>query len=248
MQIYGIGLIICCQIGMMHLINLLKTSQSVKYKLMESPQKFSNSKEVIAFLAESFPACFSLQGEAKPLKIGIFQDLAERLSEEERVSKTMLRSSLRHYTNSWRYLYSVKEGAFRVDLDGKEDAPIEKEHAEHAKQQLEESKAKVAERRKETAGTKPHVKKSYKNRSSFKSKTTISQTKSEQNRPNKAQPPQRLTGEHLKAGTKVTVKVGKIPMPATITEVAKDGIQVQLDSGMVVKVQEDKLRLARSKR
>ena len=46
---------------------------------MESSQKFSNSKEVIAFLAETFPNCFTLEGEAKPLKIGIFQDLAERL-------------------------------------------------------------------------------------------------------------------------------------------------------------------------
>ena len=72
--------------------------------LMDNPQKFSNSKEVINFLSESFPACFSVTGEAKPLKIGIFQDLAERLKEEERVSKTLLRSSLRHYTNSWRYL------------------------------------------------------------------------------------------------------------------------------------------------
>lgn len=214
---------------------------------MESPQKFSNSKEVIAFLVESFPACFSLQGEAKPLKIGIFQDLAERLSDEERVSKTMLRSSLRHYTNSWRYLYSVKEGAFRVDLDGKQNAPIEKEHAEHAKQQLEQSKAKAAEKRKEKAGASPSVKKSYKNRSSVKTKTTLSEPKSEQTRPSKT-PPQRLSSEHLKAGTQVTVKVGKIPMPATIIEIAKDGIQVQLDSGMVVKVQEEKLRLARSKR
>ena len=54
---------------------------------MESPEKFTNSKEVIAFLAETFPKCFSIEGEARPLKIGIFQDLAERLEEDERVSK-----------------------------------------------------------------------------------------------------------------------------------------------------------------
>ena len=63
---------------------------------MESPEKFTNSKEVIAFLAETFPKCFSIEGEARPLKIGIFQDLATRLEEEERVSKTLLRSTLRH--------------------------------------------------------------------------------------------------------------------------------------------------------
>ena len=88
---------------------------------METIQKFANSKEVIAFLAERFPKCFSLEGEAKPLKIGIFQDLALLLSEEERVSKTLLRSTLRHYTNSWRYLESVVEGVSRINLDGESD-------------------------------------------------------------------------------------------------------------------------------
>ncbi len=116
---------------------------------MDNPQKFSNSKEVIGFLVEQFPACFSNKGDAKPLKIGIFQDLAERLENEERVSKTLLRSSLRHYTNSWRYLHGIKKGTQRIDLDGNGVAAIEDEHVEHAKKQLEESKAKVAEKRKE---------------------------------------------------------------------------------------------------
>ena len=57
-----------------------------------------------------------------------------------------------------------------------------------------------------------------------------------------------LTDSDLQQGTQVTVKLGKAPMPAVITEVAKDGIHVQLDSGMVVKVNADALRLARSKR
>jgi ProP effector len=215
--------------------------------LMENPEKFSSSKEVISFLAETFPSCFSVIGDAKPLKIGIFQDLAARLSEETKVSKTLLRSSLRHYTNSWRYLHAVKEGAFRVDLDGKNDAPIEKEHADHAKVQLEESKAKVAERRKEQNAKKPSAKKSYKNNPvpQFKS---VEKTGIKEAAKSKLPPAQKLTTEQLVVGTLVTVKVGKTPMPATITGIGKDGIQVQLDSGMVVKVQEDNLRLARSKR
>ncbi|MCV2884138.1 RNA chaperone ProQ [Aestuariibacter sp. AA17] len=216
---------------------------------MDNPEKFSNSKEVISFLAEKFPACFTLDGEAKPLKIGIFQDLAERLSEEERVSKTLLRSTLRHYTNSWRYLHAVKEGTARVDLDGNEGDLIEKEHAEHAKQQLAESKAKVAERRKEQQAKNGAPRKNVRNKkASQQDKSTISGTNSNKPRPNKRPPPEKLTDEHIAPGTEVTVKVGKVPMPATITEVAKDGVQVQLDSGMVVKVQVDQLRLARSKR
>jgi ProP effector len=221
---------------------------------MESPQKFTNSKEVIAFLAETFPKCFSVEGEARPLKIGIFQDLAERLNDEERVSKTLLRSTLRHYTNSWRYLYSIKEGAHRVDLDGAEGDAIEKEHAEHAQKQLEESKAKAAEKRKAKQAQQPKNKERRqfsrpKGEKSVNSGHADSKqgTKPKINRPNKT-PPAKLTDEDLQQGTKVTVKLGKTPMPAVITEVAKDGIHVQLDTGMVVKVNADALRLARSKR
>ncbi len=39
---------------------------------MENQPKLNSSKEVIAFLAERFPQCFSAEGEARPLKIGSF--------------------------------------------------------------------------------------------------------------------------------------------------------------------------------
>lgn len=213
---------------------------------MDTPQKFSNSKEVLAFLAETFPLCFSLKGEAKPLKIGIFQELVGRLENDERVSKTLLRSSLRHYTNSWRYLQSIKEGTQRVDLDGTEVAVVEKDHADHAKIQLDESRAKVAEKRKEQQAQKPPVKKTYKKEQpKFKAddKPVKKPVSAE-----KLPPAEKLSAEHLVIGTLVTVKIGKTPMPASIKEVNKDGIHVQLDSGMVVKVQVDNLRLARAKR
>ena len=214
---------------------------------MDNPQKFSNSKEVIGFLVEQFPACFSNKGDAKPLKIGIFQDLATRLENEERVSKTLLRSSLRHYTNSWRYLHSIQKGAQRIDLDGKDVAAIEDEHVEHAKKQLDESKAKVAEKRKEQKAAGADVKTNFKKKEAPKFKPTSKVVKKEQTKV-KQPPAERLEQKHIVAGTAVTVKIGKSPMPATITDVSKDGIQVQLDTGMVVKVQLENLRLARSKR
>lgn len=68
---------------------------------MENQPKLNSSKEVIAFLAERFPHCFSAEGEARPLKIGIFQDLVERVGGEMNLSKTQLRSALRLYTSSW---------------------------------------------------------------------------------------------------------------------------------------------------
>ena len=79
-------------------------------------QKLTNTKDIIAYLAEKFPLCFILEGEAKPLKIGLFQDLAEALQDDERVSKTQLRQALRQYTSNWRYLHGCREGAVRVDL------------------------------------------------------------------------------------------------------------------------------------
>ena len=105
---------------------------------MENTEKLKNSKEIVAYLVEKFPACFIAEGEAKPLKIGIFQDLAARLADDERVSKTMLRSALRQYTSSWRYLHGLKAGQARVDLDGNPGELLTEEHIEHAKQALKE--------------------------------------------------------------------------------------------------------------
>ena len=56
---------------------------------MENQPKLNSSKEVIAFLAERFPHCFSAEGEARPLKIGIFQDLVDRVAGEMNLSKTL---------------------------------------------------------------------------------------------------------------------------------------------------------------
>ncbi|XOV77926.1 MAG: RNA chaperone ProQ [Aestuariibacter sp.] len=218
---------------------------------MESSEKFSNTKDVIAFLSETFPACFSLEGEAKPLKIGIFQDLAVALEEEPRVSKTLLRSSLRHYTNSWRYLHSVKAGVSRVNLEGDPDAVVEKEHETHAQEQLAQSKQKVAEKRKLEAKEKGQNddKKNYKKKTKYTSQTTLNGTNVKNKAPRSHKPkPQKLTQEQLTPGTEVTVKVGKAPMFATISEVAKDGVQVILASGMQMKVPESSLRLAMKKR
>lgn len=114
---------------------------------MENQPKLNSSKEVIAFLAERFPHCFSAEGEARPLKIGIFQDLVERVGGEMNLSKTQLRSALRLYTSSWRYLYGVKPGATRVDLDGNPCGELEEQHVEHARKQLEEAKACVQAQR-----------------------------------------------------------------------------------------------------
>ncbi|YAF37316.1 ProQ/FINO family protein [Klebsiella pneumoniae] len=61
------------------------------------------------------------------------------------LSKTQLRAALRLYTSSWRYLYGVKAGAIRVDLDGNPCGELEEQHIAHARQHWK--KRKLAFRR-----------------------------------------------------------------------------------------------------
>ena len=42
--------------------------------------KRTSNKDIIAYLAEKFPACFSVEGAAKPLKIGIFPRVSRKAS------------------------------------------------------------------------------------------------------------------------------------------------------------------------
>lgn len=111
-------------------------------------------KEVIAYLAEKFPACFSdgTNGTVKPLKKGIFQDLVAVLEGDENISKTTLRHTLRVYTRSWRYLAACQENAERIGLNGEACEVISAEEATHAAEALAQSRAvyqeKMAEKRK----------------------------------------------------------------------------------------------------
>lgn len=110
------------------------------------------TKEVVAYLAEKFPLCFSVEGEAKPLKVGLFQDLSEALADDETVSKTQLRQVLRAYTMSWRYLAACKPNAVRVGLQGEEAGIVDEQQAQHAAESLAQAKeaynARKAEQRK----------------------------------------------------------------------------------------------------
>lgn len=231
---------------------------------MENTAKLSTSKDVIAYLVEKFPACFTVEGEPRPLKIGIFEDLAARLADDERVSKTRLRSALRQYTGAWRYLRCVTEGAQRVDLDGADAGLIEAEHAEHALQQLQESQARAKEQRQARAaeskaaaakaraeankGAQDKVRVDNKPRKASaankpkavntrKTKTYGSGKKSpEQTAPDAKKPLEAVVQDTVAVGQQVQVKVGSFPVTGTITDLDKNDAQVQLPTGMVVRI------------
>jgi len=170
---------------------------------------------------EKFPLCFIAEGEAKPLKIGLFQDLAEALKDDEHVSKTQLRQALRQYTSNWRYLHGCREGAERVDLYGNPAGVLDAEHVSHAAQQLAEAKAKFAEKRKAELAAK----------------------KAQQTRKPKA-PQVKLSAVDfttLSTGSKVKVKVAEQAKNATVLNVEKDGARVELENGLVMTVTADRL-------
>ena len=203
--------------------------------------KRTSSKEIIAYLAEKFPACFSTEGAAKPLKVGIFQELAEKLADDETVSKTRLRQALRHYTSSWRYLKSIKAGSFRIDLEGNNAEEIDQAQADYAANTLKESQEKFANKKqqdntakKSYKGKKDDNKGGSDNKRAQKFKSVKAPAKKAKvNKPAVELKP--VESSTIKVDQKVKVQLGNAPMNATITEVAGDDISVQLDSGMVVK-------------
>lgn len=208
--------------------------------LMENTEKLKNSKEVIAYIAECFPKCFTLEGEAKPLKIGIFQDLAERLGEDPKVSKTQLRAALRQYTSSWRYLHGVKPGAVRVDLDGNACGELEEQHVEHAQAALAESKARVDARRKEQG---------KKARDEAKAKPKAKKAAQPRRPQNKGPKPESkpvetraLNTDEIIVGKEVNINMGKGNMAATIVEINKEDVRVQLGNGLQMVVKAEHLR------
>lgn len=223
---------------------------------MENQPKLNSSKEIISFLAQRFPQCFVAEGEARPLKIGIFRDIVSRITEEDGISKTQLRTALRMYTSSWRYLYGVKEGAKRVDLDGNDCGDLEAEHVEHARTQLAEAKARVqaqrAQKREQDGEKKPRPadKAAADSRRSRTDKPKAPRTgkapspkSADAPRPESQSELTPITDiQALKVGQQLKVTVGSGVMDAQVLEITKDGVRVQLPSGLAMIVRAEHLK------
>jgi ProP effector len=204
-----------------------------------------STKEIIAYLAEKFPACFSIEGHAKPLKIGIFQDLAEKLAEDETVSKTRLRQALRHYTSSWRYLKAIKMGSFRIDIDGNDSAEIDQEQADYASKTLKESQEKFGNKNaKDKIAKKPYKGNANKGTKPVKKDSTddsrkekFNAVKSAKRAPKAVVKLKPVETSNVVVGKHIKVQLGQSSMDAVITEFSGNDVSVQLNSGMVVKTQ-----------
>lgn len=204
---------------------------------MDNTEKFTNNKQIIAFLVEQFPLCFTAGStDAKPLKIGLFQDLALRLAEEPRVSKTQLRGALRQYTLSWRYLHCVKQAVKRVDLEGIEGDEISEEHAEHALKTLKESKDKAFANKKKATNANNNEDKPKRAPKKVNVPSRNKKTAPKKEPVEDLSNYKEATHSELLVNQAVKVLLGKAPVSGVVVEIMKDDIQVQLNSGMTVKV------------
>lgn len=217
---------------------------------MENQSKFKTSKEIINYLAATFPHCFSTKGEAKPLKIGIFYDLVERLGgSNNHISKVKLRAALRTYTQSWRYLQSIKEGARRVDLDGLPSDSLTPEHIIHAQTLLKEGKERVKANKiaqnKENNTLKKEKPRSVvtKKRSGTSAllaekKHAVQHDKIEA----KGRVKQVLHAADvtsLKVGDEVKINLSSKPVKAVLIAIEKENVRVKIQSGMELTVKSE---------
>ena len=186
---------------------------------------FEHVKETLELLYKNFPKAFVKYGEVKPLKIGIFDDLKERIASVEGLSITKVRAALRMYTARLKYLYSVKEGVARIDLDGNatEDL-VNAQHESYAKERIAEINAKrKPQKPKNNTGKKNFVKKPFNG-----------------NKP-QAKKPFKIEGdkanvEDLKQGTEVLVLSSEQHCVRGVVaqDAAKDTVYVTLKSGLTV--------------
>lgn len=215
---------------------------------MEPTNKLKDINEVLNYLYAEFPDCFKQKEGIKPLKVGIFKDIADRIEGDERISKTQVRQALRKYTSNWRYLEAVSKHEFRIGLDGSNAEKVEQEHIDHAKNALEQSKAKLAKKRK-SAPRNSSEKKPFQKKSASVGKSTAGDTKINATKANKSKPVRRngkiepLPAANIKTNQEVKVKLGQALVKGTITEVNKDEIHVVLVTGMQVKTKSDSLFL-----
>lgn len=83
------------------------------------------------------------KGHTRPLKVGIHEELTAR----EPWPEKLVRRALACYVNLPRYLKSVREGAWRLDLAGEPAGQVDAAAAEHAHKKLERLQADRRERK-----------------------------------------------------------------------------------------------------
>src|SRR5262245_58203375 len=100
---------------------------------------------VIALLAELWPRCFFMwEARRRPLKLGIHKDILVALNGA--LTPLELSKALGIYCSNPVYLSNTRNGAWRLDLDGKPAGTVTADEEAHAKATLAGIRAKKAVR------------------------------------------------------------------------------------------------------
>ena len=201
---------------------------------------FEHVKDTLEQLYRTFPKAFIKEGDAKPLKIGIFDDLKAAIAGKPEFSVSKVRAALRLYTTRLRYLYCLKEGAKRIDLEGNEVEEVSAEHVEFAKNKFEEIKDKRKSLRQVQDNKKSGDKKP------FKKKFVKKNNKSAEHKVNGIKPEL----SDLTVGRKILVLTGEHHyVLGTVAErVQGDKVSVTLRTGMTVSMPLDRVLLPAAKK
>ena len=87
------------------------------------------------WLRETFPKTF-IKKKVYPLKLGILEDIFEKLPQDKSISKKMMRRTMMKYTRSNHYHEEMLIHANRLDLRGEATSKITEAHKDNAKRQL----------------------------------------------------------------------------------------------------------------
>jgi len=102
-------------------------------------------KKTIENLCQTFPQAFVLHAP-RPLKIGIFEDIIERMPdfpELKKLTKTQIRKALKTYTGYKQYHQAVLKHTHRINLEDVEVEEIPLNIKEFSEQKLEPRKSNV---------------------------------------------------------------------------------------------------------
>jgi len=117
----------------------------------EKRNRNAEAREFLARLAERYPECFTRdRDKVRPLAVGIQQKLRAELAADPEWQQTpgwLVRQALAVYTRSGAYYNAILQKRPRINLDGSVAGEVTEQEQAHAKEQLEQLKARQAARR-----------------------------------------------------------------------------------------------------
>ncbi len=120
------------------ILKTIKENNKMNIEQVKALRK--EKRQIIEWLIEHFPEAFSKSPtQIKPLKIGIYDDIADYYDrlDTPSFSKKMLKEALSYYSGSPSYLLNQKVNTPRVDLFGNEVDVVTEAQSRYANERYE---------------------------------------------------------------------------------------------------------------